>query len=129
MTTSPLHPALDRQLRELGLAQGETPDAAAFQALLAQVSRHYAELDTAPARDKLKAQLAFNARLLEISPIPVFLKDSEGRYAIVNQAWLDLMALKQEEVLGRHPRELFGDEFARAYEDQLARFKRDGATR
>jgi PAS domain S-box-containing protein len=62
------------------------------------------------ARDKLKAQLAFNARLLEISPIPVFLKDDQGRYAIVNQAWLDLMALPHEAVIGRHPHELFGDE-------------------
>jgi PAS domain S-box-containing protein len=78
------------------------------------------------ARDKLKAQLAFNARLLEISPIPVFLKDERGCYVIVNQAWLDLMALSQEEVIGRHPRDLFGDEAPMHTDRDLALLREPG---
>lgn len=54
------------------------------------------------------AQLSFSARLLEVSPTPVFVKDQHGRLVRVNQAWLDLMGFERHEVIGRDAAALFG---------------------
>ena len=62
------------------------------------------------ARRRLKAQLDFTSRLLEISPAPFFVKDELGRFTTVNRAWLDLMALTQEQVIGRTSSDLYGAE-------------------
>jgi PAS domain S-box-containing protein len=60
------------------------------------------------ARQTLESQLAFTARLLEVSPTPLFVKDALGRFANVNRAWLDLMALPLDAVLGRTSTDLYG---------------------
>jgi PAS domain S-box-containing protein len=60
------------------------------------------------ARHKLRSQLDFTARLLEVSPTPIFVKDAQGRFITVNHAWLDLMALKTSAVIGRTSEELYG---------------------
>lgn len=62
------------------------------------------------ARRKLQAQLDFTARLFDVSPTPLFVKDEQGRFIGVNQAWLDLMALAHEQVIGRDSADLFGAE-------------------
>ena len=62
------------------------------------------------ARRKLEAQLDFTARLLEVSPTPLFVKDEQGRFLTVNRAWLDLMGLGLEQVIGHHSSDLFGAE-------------------
>jgi PAS domain S-box-containing protein len=60
------------------------------------------------ARDALQSQLDFTARLIEVSPTPLFVKDEQGRFLTVNDAWLDLMAMTRAQVIGRHAAELFG---------------------
>ena len=60
------------------------------------------------ARGALEAQLDFTARLLEVSPTPLFVKDERGRFITVNRAWLELMALSREQVIGRDSGDLFG---------------------
>jgi len=60
------------------------------------------------ARHKLEAQLDFTARLLEVSPTPLFVKDDRGRFLMVNRAWLDLMVLERDRVIGRTSSDLFG---------------------
>jgi PAS domain S-box-containing protein len=60
------------------------------------------------ARAELESQLAFTAGLLEVSPTPLFVKDREGRFVTVNHAWLDLMGLSADAVIGRDSIELFG---------------------
>jgi len=60
------------------------------------------------ARQRLQAQLEFTARLLEVSPTPLFVKDEHGCFITVNRAWLDLMALRLEDVIGRDSAALFG---------------------
>ncbi len=62
------------------------------------------------ARSKLQAQLELTARLLEVSPTPLFVKDSAGRFTTVNHAWLDLMALRREQVIGRTSADLYGEQ-------------------
>lgn len=60
------------------------------------------------ARRTLESQLDFTARLIDISPTALFVKDEQGRFVTVNRAWLDLMALAPEQVIGRDSAELFG---------------------
>ncbi|CAN5784510.1 hypothetical protein BH11PSE8_BH11PSE8_33120 [soil metagenome] len=62
------------------------------------------------ARGRLQAQLDFTARLIEVSPTPLFVKDDRGRFVTVNQAWLELMGLTREAVIGRSSAELFPGE-------------------
>jgi PAS domain S-box-containing protein len=62
------------------------------------------------ARSNLQAQLELTARLLEVSPTPLFVKDSAGRFIMVNHAWLDLMALQRHQVIGRTSADLYGEQ-------------------
>lgn len=62
------------------------------------------------ARQKLQAQLDFTARLLEISPAPLFVKDTQGRYLSVNRAWQDLMGIPAHQAIGLSSTEVFGVE-------------------
>ncbi len=68
------------------------------------------------ARRRLQAQLEFSARLLEVSPTPLFVKDEAGRFVTVNRAWLDLMALQPAQVIGRTSADLFGADAPRHIE-------------
>ncbi|WP_088278995.1 PAS domain-containing protein [Ideonella sp. A 288] len=60
------------------------------------------------ARERLQAQLDFTARLIEISPTPLFVKDRQGRFVNVNRAWLELMQLTAAQVIGRTSADLYG---------------------
>ena len=60
------------------------------------------------ARSRLEAQLTFTARLLEVNPTPLFVKDNQGRLVMVNQAWLDMMDLQREAAIGHNSEALFG---------------------
>ncbi len=71
------------------------------------------------ARERLQAQLELNERLFEVSPAPLFVKDVVGRYIAVNRAWLDLMVLPQDQVIGRSAAELAGDQGDRLNEHDL----------
>jgi len=73
------------------------------------------------ARRRLQAQLDFTARLLEVSPTPLFVKDTQGRFVMVNPAWLMLMGLTQSQVIGTTSADLFGGEAPKhsAYDDGL----------
>ncbi len=62
------------------------------------------------ARRRLEAQLDFTSRLLQVSPTPFFVKDERGRFTTVNRAWLELMAMEQDQVIGRTSAQLYGDE-------------------
>jgi PAS domain S-box-containing protein len=62
----------------------------------------------AQTRRKLQAQLDFTARLIEVNPTPLFVKDEIGHFITVNAAWLDLTGLRAEQVIGRHSTDLFG---------------------
>lgn len=62
------------------------------------------------ARHRLESQLAFTARLLDVSPTPLFVKDIDGRFTSVNRAWLDLMGFELDDVIGRTSTDLFGDD-------------------
>ena len=65
------------------------------------------------ARRRLQAQLDFTARLLAVNPTPLFVKDTQGRFVMVNPAWLALMGLTEAQVIGTTSADLFGGEAPR----------------
>ena len=73
------------------------------------------------ARRRLQAQLAFTSRLLQVNPTPLFVKDAQGRFEMVNAAWLALMGLRRAQVIGATSADLFGDEAPKhtAHDDRL----------
>jgi PAS domain S-box-containing protein len=50
---------------------------------------------------ELRYQLRFQRTLMDTIPVPVFLKDLQGRYLSVNPAYEDMMGLKHDEVVGK----------------------------
>ncbi|MGS0754998.1 PAS domain S-box protein [Roseateles sp. GG27B] len=72
-------------------------------------------------QDALQSQLALTARLFEVSPTALFVKDELGRFTTVNRAWLELMDLTPEQVLGRNTLEIFGPlaDFHLAHDQQV----------
>lgn len=67
--------------------------------------------------DRKEAQEALRAFVDHI-PGPAFLRDAEGRYVYVNEAWERLMHLERSQVLGRTPRDLFPPSLAEPIEEE-----------
>ncbi len=65
-----------------------------------QRSREAVSGDLAAARDSIAAHDAFTDRLFQVSPIPMVVKDTHGRFLRVNKAWTDLTGLPYERVIG-----------------------------
>jgi len=57
--------------------------------------------------DALQRQLALTARLLEVSPNPIFVKDRYERFKLVNDAWVDFFQVERDDAIGRRADELF----------------------
>jgi len=112
--TAPLS-SLTRQIRNLTQSKGASTaevhvDATdeigvlcdAFNQLLSELGAQKIEL---------KRQLDFSQKLIDITPIPVYYKDAEGRYLGCNQAFLDFNGYARQDILGKTvfdvcPREL-----------------------
>ena len=65
-----------------------------------QQTREEVSGDLAAARDSIAAHDAFTDRLFQVSPIPMVVKDTHGRFLRVNRAWTDLTGLSYERVIG-----------------------------
>ncbi len=95
------------------------------------------------AQQKLQTQLKVSALMLEISPLPLSMLDTAGRYLSVNQAWEEFTGRHREDVIGqaassylsaedaalheRHDRELLAGGGRISYEARVTH--RDGSTR
>ena len=62
--------------------------------------------------EALKESLALVDALFDALPVPVVMKDVEGRYVRLNRAYSDLFGLNAAEVLGKNARELLSPEAA-----------------
>jgi PAS domain S-box-containing protein len=62
--------------------------------------------------ETLKESLALVDALFDALPVPVVMKDVEGRYVRLNRAYGDLFGLDAAEVLGKHARQLLSPEAA-----------------
>lgn len=80
--------------------------------------RELAQGDLATARGSLAAQDAFTDRLFQVSPIPMVVKDSDGRFVRVNKAWSDLTGMTSERVIGLNLGRLYPVQLAAPHEVQ-----------
>jgi PAS domain S-box-containing protein len=70
---------------------------------------------------QLQHQLAFTGLLLELSPLPVSMFDTSGRYVMVNQAWEDFVGRSRGQVIGSPVGHFLPSEEAELHAQQDAR--------
>lgn len=70
---------------------------------------------------QLQHQLAFTGLLLELSPLPVSMFDTTGRYVMVNQAWEDFVGRSRAEVIGSEVGKFLSSQDAELHAQQDAR--------
>jgi PAS domain S-box-containing protein len=79
------------------------------------------------AEEKLRERQIFQQQLLDSLPVPVFYKDSEGRYLGCNAAFEDFFGQKREEITGKSVYDLSPKELADIYyEKDAALFQNPG---
>ena len=74
--------------------------------------------DLLAARGSMAAQHAFTDRLFQVSPIPMVVKDADGRFLRVNQAWSDFTGLSPERLVGNNMGRLYPAQLAAPHEVQ-----------
>ncbi len=74
--------------------------------------------DLQAARGSLAAQDAFTDRLFELSPIPMVVKDADGRFLRVNQAWVGLTGISAVRAIGQNLGRLYPAQLAAPHEAQ-----------
>jgi len=77
-----------------------------------------AQLDLAAARGTLAAQDAFTDRLFQVSPVPMVVKNADGRIMRVNQAWVALTGISAERAVGQSLGQLYPPQLAAPHEVQ-----------
>jgi diguanylate cyclase (GGDEF)-like protein/PAS domain S-box-containing protein len=78
---------------------------------------------------KLEEEQRRTQQLIEVMPYPVFIKDREGHYLGVNEAWENFYGIPRNTMLGKTIRDLFAEDLesrARAEHDDELLFKNPG---
>src|SRR2546425_2700242 len=76
---------------------------------------------------KLRDQMALTRALIDENPNAMYLKDTEGRYVTVNDAWLEMVGVTRERAIGRNVMELFPEQESERYHAQDMALIRQGA--
>ena len=79
----------------------------------------------------LEQQLQFKQSLLHTAPMPIYYRDSQGKYIDCNKAYEDFIGLRRQDIIGHEAAEFFApDIVARgiAVEQELLRGERDMLT-
>jgi PAS domain S-box-containing protein len=74
--------------------------------------------DLLAARGSMAAQHAFTDRLFQVSPIPMVVKDTNGRFLQVNKAWTDFTGMPPERLVGHNMGRLYPAQLAAPHEVQ-----------
>ncbi|OYU77310.1 MAG: hypothetical protein CFE45_30985, partial [Burkholderiales bacterium PBB5] len=74
--------------------------------------------DLQRAQGHLAAQDAFTDQLFQLSPIPMVVKDAQGRFLRVNQSWVDFTGLSAEQAIGNNLGRLYPAQLAAPHEVQ-----------
>ncbi|MBF0268728.1 MAG: PAS domain S-box protein [Alphaproteobacteria bacterium] len=78
-------------------------------------SRRKSEEELKQSQERLAHQLKFQELLLDSIPLPVFVKDSSGRYIALNQAFCRFLGKDGGEIRGRTVYEIAPSDLARVY--------------
>jgi len=74
--------------------------------------------DRKEAQRKLTEQLEFLQLLIETIPSPIYFKDVDGRYQILNQAFAEYLGVQREDLRGKSVHETFSESQAEVYADK-----------
>jgi PAS domain S-box-containing protein len=77
--------------------------------------KHRAEEALAQERERLRDQIELTRAVMDESPSPMYLKDWQGRYQVVNDAWLKMVGVTRERAIGRNVMELFPEKESEKY--------------
>jgi PAS domain S-box-containing protein len=77
-----------------------------------------ASLDTTEQRaqeERLRDQMLLTRALIDENPNAMYLKDTQGRYVTVNDAWLEMVGVTRERAIGSNVLELFPEKESERY--------------
>jgi PAS domain S-box-containing protein len=77
-----------------------------------------ASLDTTEQRaqeERLRDQMLLTRALIDENPNAMYLKDTQGRYVTVNDAWLEMVGVTREQAIGSNVLELFPEKESERY--------------
>ena len=74
--------------------------------------------DLQAARGSMAAQHAFTDRLFQVSPIPMVVKDTDGRFLRINKAWTDFTGMAPDRLVGRNMGRVYPAQLAAPHEVQ-----------
>jgi PAS domain S-box-containing protein len=92
--------------------------------------KHEVEQALAQERERLRDQIVLTRAVIDESPSAMYLKDRQGRYVTVNDAWLKMVGVTREQAIGRNVLELFPEKESERYyaEDMRLLAEGDGAS-
>ncbi|HZQ71362.1 MAG TPA: PAS domain-containing protein, partial [Burkholderiales bacterium] len=76
---------------------------------------------------ELRDQMVLTRALIDENPSAMYLKDTQGRYVTVNDAWLRMVGVTRERAIGRTVRELFPEAASERYHAEDMRLLAQGS--
>ncbi len=109
--TGELHPLTIRASDEIGDL------AAAFNVMIAELQRSLTTLEQAVRNRtaELRQQTRYLRTLVDTLPVTAWLKDTEGRYLVANQAISDACGLAADEIVGKSDLDIWPRELAESH--------------
>src|SRR6185503_2778499 len=77
--------------------------------------------------ERLRDQMLLTRAVIDENPNAMYLKDTQGRYVTVNDAWLKMVGLTREQAIGRNVLELFPEKESERYHAEDLRLLQQGA--
>src|SRR5258706_6746647 len=77
-------------------------------------------------RERLRDQVVLTSALIDENPNAMYLKDTQGRYVTVNDAWLAMVGVTREHAIGHNVLELFPEEESKRYHAEDMRLLAQG---
>jgi PAS domain S-box-containing protein len=75
---------------------------------------------------ELRDQMVLTRALIDDNPNAMYVKDTQGRYVTVNDAWLKMVGLTREQAIGRNVLELFPEKESQRYHAEDMRLMTQG---
>jgi PAS domain S-box-containing protein len=76
--------------------------------------------------ERLRDQMLLTRAVIDENPNAMYLKDTQGRYVTVNDAWLKMVGLTREQAIGRNVLELFPEKESERYHAEDMRLLEQG---
>src|SRR5262249_27183963 len=78
--------------------------------------KHQAEQALAQEQERVRDQIVLTRQVIDESPSAMYLKDRQGRYVTVNDAWLKMVGVTRERAIGHSVLDLFREKESDGYQ-------------